>query len=162
MTVPDASIPTMRPAVLQDLDALVAIDARCFPAGIAYPGEEIASLLFIRGALTLVAERSTKIIGFASLRLLHQPRSAQLLRRGELITIDILPEFRRDRVGWQLHQKLEDWLRTKGGSSIELHVAIDNKAALHFYERLGYRIVARVPRYYLETVDAWRMEKFLL
>jgi ribosomal protein S18 acetylase RimI-like enzyme len=161
MTVPDASSFAMRPAVLEDLDALMAIDVQCFPAGIAYPKEEIASLLGSRTGLTLVAEHSQTIVAFASLRLLRQQRFSQQRRRGELITIDVLPEFRRARVGWQLHHALEDWLRAGGGRSIELHVAVGNTAAIRFYERLGYRTVARIPQYYLETIDAWQMEKLL-
>ena len=154
--MPDAFSFTMRPAILRDLDALTAIDALCFPPGIAYPREEIAALLRMRSAITLVAERSSVIAGFASLRLLPPRHSSQ---RGELITIEVLPEFRRTRIGWQLHQALEDWLRAAAGTHIELHVAVSNTAAIHFYQRLGYKLIARVPRYYLETIDAWRMEK---
>lgn len=155
--MPDASLFAIRPAVLSDLDALAAIDQRCFPVGIAYSKQEIESLLSGSAALTLVAERSQEIAGFASLRT-FQRRGA---RRGELITIDILPEFRRERMGLQLHQELEDWLRTGGGVAIELHVAVSNVAAIGFYEHLGYRAITRVPNYYLETLDALRMEKLL-
>ncbi len=154
--MPDACSFTMRPAVLRDLGVLTEIDARCFPPGIAYPGEEIAALLRMRSAVTLVAERSGVIAGFASLRLLPPRHSPQ---RGELVTIEVLPEFRRTRIGWQLHQALEDWLRAAGGAGIELHVAVDNKPAIRFYQRLGYTVIARVPLYYLETIDAWRMKK---
>lgn len=161
MIMPDASFVAMRPAVLKDLDVLAAIDARCFPAGIAYSKKEIASLLCASTALTMVAERSPTIVGFASLRLLQQRHFSRRAQRGELVTIDVLPEFQREGVGQQLHQALEDWLCARQGSSIELHVAIDNTAALRFYEHLGYRIIERVPQYYLETIDAWRMEKNL-
>jgi ribosomal-protein-alanine N-acetyltransferase len=161
MIVPDASSFAMRPAVLEDLDTLAAIDAPCFPAGIVYSRKEIASLLRAPTALTLVAQRSPAIVGFASLRLLPQRRFSHRAQRGELVTIDVLPEFRREYVGRLLHQVLEGWLCERRGGSIELHVAIDNAAALRFYEHLGYRIIARVPQYYLETMDAWRMEKIL-
>jgi ribosomal-protein-alanine N-acetyltransferase len=160
-TMPDASPFAMRPAVLNDLDALAAIDARCFPSGIVYPIEEIASLLRATTVLTLVVERSDQIVGFASLRLLPRSRFRDQSPRGELITIDVLPEFRRERVGWQLHRELEDWLRAGGGTSIELHVAVSNAAAISFYQRLGYSVIARVPNYYLKTLDALRMEKVL-
>ena len=157
----DASLFTMRPADFSDLEVLTSIDARCFSPGIAYSREEIAWLLQARFGLTLVAERSDVIAGFASLRLVRPRRVPGQSTRGELITIDVLPEFRRAGAGWELHQRLEEWLRAAGGNAIELHVAVDNATAIRFYERLGYRILARVPRYYLGTSDAWRMEKAL-
>lgn len=157
MTLPDASNCVVRPAVLRDLDRLLAIDALCFPPGIAYPPQEIADLLRAQSVLTLVAEKSGTIVGFAALGQWQRHG----LRHGELITIDVLPEHRRGRVGWQLHQGLEDWLRAANGRSIQLHVAVDNADAVRFYRQLGYRTLARVPRYYLETIDAWQMEKRL-
>jgi ribosomal-protein-alanine N-acetyltransferase len=161
MNMPDASSSITRPAVFSDLEALTAIDALCFPPGIVYPKEEIASLLHASTALTLVAERSQEIVGFASLRLFRRRGLPHRPLRGELITIDVLPEFRRERVGWQLHQELEDWLRCGGGTSIELRVAVSNTAAIGFYERLGYNIIARVPNYYPDMLDALRMEKLI-
>ncbi len=161
MIIPGASSSAMRPAVLDDLDALVAIDAQCFRRGIAYPRREIAALLRTPASLTLVAERSQMIVGFAALRRLRPRRSARPSPYGELITIDILPEFRREHIGWRLYQTLEVWLIAQGGTWVELHVAVDNTPAIHFYERLGYSMIARIQRYYLETVDAWKMEKIL-
>lgn len=161
MTLPDESSIAMRPAVLQDLDALVTIDAQCFPIGIAYPEEEIAALLRARSVLMIVAERAVEerrtIAGFAALGLL--PRRGS--RHGELITIDVLRQFRREGVGWQLHRELEGWLRAGGGTSIQLHVSVDNTGALEFYKRLGYHVLTRIPQYYLHAVDAWQMEKLL-
>ncbi len=159
--MPDASTVAMRPAVLDDLEVLAAIDACCFPPGIVYPKKEIAYLLRAPAVLTLVAERSREILGFASLRILQRRGLRQGSRRGELITIDVLPEFRRERVGSQLHHALEDWLRAGGGTGIELHVAVSNTAAIGFYQRLGYSVIARVPDYYLESLDAFRMEKLI-
>lgn len=156
MALRDESTIAIRPAGMADLDALVAIDNECFPAGIAYPLEEISLLIDSRSVRTVVAESGGTIAGFASLGWLGRSNS-----QGELITIDVLPQFRQQRIGCRLHGDLENWLRERGGAGIQLHVAVDNVAAIHFYERMGYRSVARVPRYYLQRVDAWRMEKRL-
>ncbi len=157
--MPDASSITMRPAVLQDLDALAAIDARCFHPGIAYPKDEIAALLNAPAALTLVAERSAAIVAFIAVRFWRQRRFPHAPSHAELVTIDVLPEFRREGLGWRLHQAAEDWLRAGGCASIDLHVAVDNAGAVSFYDRLGYRVDKRVPDYYLDAVDAWQMSK---
>lgn len=169
MMQPGALSIRIRPATLQDLDVLTSIDTQCFSAEIAYPRNEIASLLRSPAVLTLAAEHSKEIVGFASLRFSRYLLSSSSQRRlsdsqvrSELITIDVLPEFRRGRVGRLLYQTLEDWFRDHGGKSIELHVAVDNVAAIAFYEQLDYCVIGRVARYYLRAVDAWHMEKNLL
>ena len=147
----------IRPAVMPDLDALAAIDALCFPPGIAYPREEIAFLLSTSAIVVLVAERSGVVVGFAALE--RRRRTRQDARYGELVTIEVLPQFRRQSIGIELYQTLEDSLRDWGGGRMQLHVSVENRAALSFYRRLGYRVIDRAPGYYLKTIDAWQMEK---
>jgi ribosomal-protein-alanine N-acetyltransferase len=158
--LPEGCSFSIRPAVVQDLDALAAIDALCFPPGIAYPREEISFLLLDPTVITLVAERSGVIVGLAALE--RRRRTRQSARYGELVTIEVLPEFRRESIGGALYQSLEGRLRQWEGSSIHLHVSVENTAAGAFYQRLGFRIVRRVPQYYLRKIDAWQMEKDLL
>lgn len=158
-TLPESSL-SIRPAVLQDLDALASIDARCFPPGIAYPREEIAFLLLNPTIITLVAERSGIIVALAALE--RRRRTRQKARYGELVTIEVMPEFRRESIGGSLYRTLESQLRKWGGSSIHLHVSVENRPALDFYQRLGFQIIGCVPQYYLRKIDAWQMEKTLL
>jgi [ribosomal protein S18]-alanine N-acetyltransferase len=160
MTKPPEGSLSIRPAVSRDLDVLAAIDALCFPPGIAYPREEIAYLLLNPAVITLVAEYPGVVVGLASLE--RRRRTRQGARYGELVTIEVLPEYRRVSIGAALYQALENCLRRWQGSSIHLHVSVENTPALDFYQRLGFRIIDRVPQYYLRSIDAWRMEKDLL
>jgi ribosomal-protein-alanine N-acetyltransferase len=157
--LPEGSV-SIRPAVAHDLDALAAIDALCFPPGIAYPREEIEFLLLNPTVITLVAERSGTIVGLAALE--RRRRTRQSARYGELVTIEVLPEFRGESIGVALYRTLESHLRDWGGNRIHLHVSIENDTAVAFYQRLGFRVVDRVPQYYLRRIDAWQMEKDLL
>jgi ribosomal-protein-alanine N-acetyltransferase len=162
MHSPDNSTFGIRPAVLQDLATLTAMDARCFPPGIAYPPQELAALLSRRTVCTLVAERDGATVGFASARLCRPGRRSYRNSMlppapAELITIDVLPEFRREGLATRLHRALTDRLRATGCESMELHVAIDNSAAKAFYARLGYRTLGLVPGYYLGSIDALHM-----
>ena len=159
--MPGALSSVIRPAIPDDLATLAAIDATCFPPGIAYPTEEIAALLRARNSLTVVAEKSSTVVGFAALRIFRPRLFTARSSRAELITIDVLPQFRREHIGIQLYSALETWLVTQQGSSIELHVAVDNTAAINFYQPLGFRMMSRVPRYYMGEIDAWKMEKIL-
>ena len=134
------------------------------PEGIAYPRQEIAWLLRSADALTLAAEHVEEVVAFIALQFRSLgPARARLQpsarRRGELITIDVLQKVRRERIGWRLHEALEQEFCRQGGENIELHVAVDNRAAIAFYRRLNYQCVGRVSRYYLDSIDAWRMEK---
>ncbi|HXN96949.1 MAG TPA: hypothetical protein VN879_20745, partial [Candidatus Acidoferrales bacterium] len=43
-----------------------------------------------------------------------------------------------------------------------LETAIDNEAAVAFWQRHGYRIEATLKRYYLGRIDAYEMRKLLL
>jgi [ribosomal protein S18]-alanine N-acetyltransferase len=156
--LPEGSF-SIRPAVSQDLDALAAIDAICFPPGIAYPREEIAFLLLNPTVITLIAESSGAIVGLAALE--RRRRTRQSARYGELVTIEVLPEFRGESIGGALYRTLETRLRAWGGSSIHLHVSVENADALAFYQRLGFRVIDRSPKYYLRRIDAWQMEKDL-
>lgn len=158
MNAPNTAWLKLRPAIPSDLESLIAIDARCFPAGIVYSRQEIAALLRARDVLTIVAQSGQAIIGFASLRV-WGPGSSVL--NGELVTLDVLPEYRRRHVGRRLYQAVEETLGVRSSSRIELHVAVSNAAAIRFYLRFGYRYLARVPNYYPGAVDAWRMEKIL-
>jgi [ribosomal protein S18]-alanine N-acetyltransferase len=157
--LPEGSI-SIRPAASQDLDALAHIDALCFPPGIAYPREEIEFLLLNPTVITLVAEHSGVILGLAALE--RRRRTRQTSRYGELVTIEVLPEYRRESIGGALYHRLESDLREWGGSSMHLHVSVENGDAVAFYQRRGFRIIDRAPKYYLHKIDAWRMEKELL
>ncbi|MGC1871863.1 MAG: N-acetyltransferase [Acidobacteriaceae bacterium] len=157
--LPEGSI-SIRPAVSQDLDALARIDALCFPPGIAYPREEIAFLLLNPTVVTLVAEHAGVMVGLAALE--RRRRTRETPRYGELVTIEVLPEYRRESIGGALYRRLEAGLREWGGTSIHLHVSVENADALAFYQRLGFSVIDRVPKYYLHKVDAWRMQKELL
>ena len=97
---------------MRDLDTLAAIDAVCFPTGIAYPREEILFLLLNPTIMIVVAECAGIIIGFAALE--RRRRTRKTARNGELVTIEVLPEFRGETIGTALYQTLEDHLRDWG------------------------------------------------
>jgi len=56
---------------------------------------------------------------------------------------------------------LESNLAARGVRSILLETAIDNEAAVAFWQRHGYRIEAVLKRYYLGRLDAYEMRKIL-
>src|SRR6266702_901727 len=71
------------------------------------------------------------------------------------------PIRKRRGGGTALIGKLESNLAARGVRSILLETAIDNEAAVAFWQRHGYRIEAVLKRYYLGRLDAYEMRKIL-
>lgn len=141
-----------------DLEELYRIDQVCFPSGIAYSKTELRYYLQHPRAYSAVAlDDTAAIVGFCTGHLyLKDGRSL-----GHIITIDILPDARGKGAGRMLMESVEGHFRTRHATAIGLEVAVDNVAAQNFYQHLGYRTTRRIPRYYLDRLDAFAMEKLL-
>jgi ribosomal protein S18 acetylase RimI-like enzyme len=141
-----------------DFRRLWEIDQQCFVSGIAYSQQELAYYMTRRTAFTIVAENAeTKIAGF----LVGQCVRIRGEQVGHIITIDILPEARRAKLGTELMSIAEKRLAEAGCGRISLEVAVDNAGAISFYQRHGYSISRTIPRYYNGELDALEMEKQL-
>jgi ribosomal-protein-alanine N-acetyltransferase len=143
-----------------ELEMLWRIDQECFQPGIAYSSAELGYYMRLKGAFTLVAEarengRKWRPVGFVV-----GQRHARGL--GHIITIDVLPEARRDGIGTRLMEESEARLKTAGCHSIYLETAVDNESALKFYKRHGYYVLKVIPRYYLDKIDALLLAKKLV
>jgi [ribosomal protein S18]-alanine N-acetyltransferase len=149
-----------------DFEALWTIDQQCFPPGISYSRLELAAYIAGRNSLTLIAEAlhaevtakapngrksSSATLGFVV---------AELRRDvGHIITIDVLPQWRRLGVGSTLLDACEARLKAQRCSSVVLETAVDNTAALSFYKRHQYHVVKTIPHYYSMGVDAFVLSK---
>lgn len=176
---------TIREARPDDFPQLWRIDQLCYPPGIAYSRAELAYYMSRRGAFTLVAEMAVegsgnqpdaRKPGTRSGPRTASPKSgsgaasriagfivAERNRHGtgHIITIDVRPEARRAGTGSTLMAAAEERLRALRCEAIFLEAAVDNPAALAFYNRHGYAILRTIPRYYMNSVDALLLEKKL-
>lgn len=139
-----------------DFMQLWRIDQECFAPGVSYTRAELAHYMARRGAFTLVAENvegmRPEIVGFLV---------AECDRRGlgHVITIDVPKSARRSGTGSQLMAEAEARMQAAGCRAVYLEVAVDNTAALGFYERHGYSVLRTLPRYYMGKKDAFLMHK---
>jgi len=137
-----------------DFDALWRIDQECFDPQLAYSRPELAFYMRRPGSFTLLAETDTQIVGFVA---------AETRRNtGHIITIDVLAEFRRARVGSALLDAAEEKLRQTGAAAVALETPVNNEAAIRFYKNKGYFVEKTVARYYSNHLDALVMTKELL
>ena len=80
---------------------------------------------------------------------------------GHIITIDVHPDARRHHLGSLLMEAASERLRKMTAFMVVLEVATNNHAALAFYDKLGFKRVKVLERYYSRDVDAIFMTKRL-
>ncbi len=93
-----------------------------------------------KDTMVLIASNEGSIAGFAIMRFGDD--------QAHLFLLAVQPEFRRSGLGRSMMQWLEKSCRTAGIQTVRLEVRVSNKAALRFYRKLGYRVIARVAGYY--------------
>lgn len=148
----------------EDFERLWQIDQECFPRGISYSRQELKAYMRRRSSFTLVAEdvspnkTTAANDGGGSIQGFIVAHGGLT---GHIITIDVIAPARRLGVGSQLLAAAEDRLCAGGSRAVGLEAAVDNRAAVAFYKRHGYSVVATWPRYYLNGVDALVMKKEL-
>ena len=144
---------TLRAYEPHDFPALHRLDQSCFAPGISYSKTTLHYFLTIASADCVVALDGGKIAGFIL--------SEENPPLGHIMTLDVGEAHRRQGVGSALLQKLETNLALRGVRTILLETAIDNEAAVAFWQRHGYRSEAVLKRYYLSRLDAYEMRKLL-
>lgn len=151
----DITYRTARPSDLEEIDE---VERLCFPGVHAFSPEELFYPLLSGKGLILVAESGGKVIGFISLILPTEDR-------GNIATIDIHPEHRRQGIGKSLLEKAENSARAQGIKRLSLEVRTSNREAISFYESSGYEKMGCIKDYYLHphrgTRDAYCMMKRL-
>jgi ribosomal-protein-alanine N-acetyltransferase len=80
---------------------------------------------------------------------------------GHFITIDVAPELRRLGIGRTLMEAADAKFGELACIAITLEVAVDNRGAQSFYERLGYEQTGRIRGYYADNTDALVMRRQL-
>jgi len=118
----------------------------------AWPWFDLLIVLTFPGFVRLKAVSSGQMIGFA----------AGEFRRGDgagwVVTLGVLPEYRRKGVGQALLRQCEEWLNSK---RIRLCVRKSNLPALKLYQQEGYVVYTTWPNYYQGGEDALVLEKIL-
>ena len=138
-----------------DFTELHRIDAACFPLGICYTQAELREFLTYPDAFTRIAEIRGTIVGFVIAYL-------ELPDLRHIVTLDVLSEWRRRRVGMRLMDAAEEWLRKREARLVYLETAEDNHTAQRFYKARGFRTLHKIARYYPDGNSALLMGKSLL
>lgn len=71
----------------------------------------------------------------------------------EILNFAVQPEARRCGVGGMLLAAAMQWGSAVKAETVMLEVRASNFAALQFYERRGFSVVGRRPRYYMSPIE---------
>jgi ribosomal protein S18 acetylase RimI-like enzyme len=137
----------------EDVRILLEIDQICFPADVAFSRDEIASYLNHPKSIAWVAERAGRILGYVMAHIEND-------RFAHIVTLDIIPEARRQKIGTTLMNRMHKELRQRGVNVFILEVGVENSPAQMLYEKLQYQYLERLSGYYHGRQDAYRMARF--
>ena len=139
-----------------DIGTLSRIEQECFTVE-AFSKRQIASLLKAPASVGLMAKASEEVAGFV-IGLLHDYGEVKL---GQIVTIDVVPRYRRRGVGMKLLREVEKEFQNMGVGVCYLEVRAGNTAAKKLYQKLGYREVEVLEDYYYRGGHGIRLEKAL-
>jgi ribosomal-protein-alanine N-acetyltransferase len=127
-----------------DLDRAAAIHASAFAADWdqRWDRQAFAELLAMPGAFGLMAQPADadQAAGLVLVRVAAD--------EAEIVTLAVLPERRRQGLGFALMRRAESEARGRGAGRLFLEVAEDNFAARKLYADLGFATVGKRPAYY--------------
>ncbi len=146
MTLPENL--NIRSMIESDLDAVMALELGTNSAPhwnreqylIAIEGDSGSALR----RLALVLEAGSEVAGFAVVRLLTTADGGE----AELESIVVAPRWRRRGLGASLLAELVSRVRAQGARRLDLEVRVSNVAAIHLYDRAGFRETGRRRGYY--------------
>ena len=158
---------TLRSFKPEDFDTLYEIDHACYEPEVAYSQRELRAYLRFSGSDCLVAEADAEVATESADAPAPKKQiagfciSARRDESGYIVTIDVLPEFRRHHVGSMLLHEIELRLAANGVREVTLETATDNDSAVAFWTKHGYRNRGIKKEYYPGGRDAFAMAKTL-
>ncbi|MEM2428457.1 MAG: ribosomal protein S18-alanine N-acetyltransferase [Candidatus Bathyarchaeia archaeon] len=146
----------------QDLDAVMHINLTCLPEN--YTPSFYMSHYESFPRAFFVAEINNRVIGYVMSRVErgmsnHKPIS--IVKKGHIISIAVLPEYRRKGVGRSLMINSLKGLKEYGAEECYLEVRVSNTPAINLYRSLNFEIIRVIKGYYLNGEDAYLMSRKL-
>jgi ribosomal-protein-alanine N-acetyltransferase len=139
----------IRPVRADDLSQVLAIEHQSFQS--PYPPDIITFLYEKYRDTFLVVEQGGCILGYIT--------GITSWREGHIISLAILPAWRRKGIASQLVQELCDVFNRMGKKRVKLEVRISNIPAITLYEKMGFEKQKIVETYYEDGEDALMMKK---
>ena len=115
--------------------------------------QRIAKKIKDNNANVVVAVKETQVIGFGVMEYVEN--------EAYLVLFGVDPKYQRKGIGTKLIEWLEETALVSGIGIIYLETRLSNAKGRKFYQRLGYKAIQRIPRYYGGREAAIRLAKDL-
>ncbi|MEM0444439.1 MAG: ribosomal protein S18-alanine N-acetyltransferase [Nitrososphaerota archaeon] len=154
----DAGI-VIRPVREEELLNIMTINRICLPENYSY--SFFYSIFKANPESFLVAEVNSSVIGYVMCRVEWGGSKIDTLRLrklGHIVSVAVLPEYRRRGIGRALMTEAINVLRkVYGCDEIYLEVRITNVQAINLYHSIGFKVVRVAKNYYIDGEDAYVM-----
>jgi len=148
----------VRQAELGDINDIIKINRLCLPEN--YSFDFFYRILTEFGFACVVGVEEGKIAGYLLSRV-ERPFSTFIglnSAKGHVISIAVLPEYRRKGVGAKIMKYGMQKLIENSIGTIYLEVRVSNIAAIEMYKKLGFYVKREFKHYYRDGESAFVME----
>lgn len=150
----DPDLPFIRPVEPADLDAIVALERRCFDRD-AQTRRSLRYLLTQANAINLAGQCDGRLAGYLTLLLRRGARAARVY------SIAVDPSARGRGMAGRLLGTAETHAIRRGCNRMVCEVRASNRASLALFTGCGYQRNRDLPAYYPGGEDGVRLEKRL-
>jgi len=153
----------VREARREDLPRIIYINRVTLPEN--YPEWFFEEHLEKWGRAFLVAEVDGEVVGYIMTRVEYGSsvfNPLKLVRKGHIVSLAVLPRYRRRGIGSALLREALRRLReVYSCEEAYLEVRVSNEPAINLYKKYGFQVVRVLHMYYLDGEDGYLMARRL-
>jgi len=142
-----------------DLERITYINRTCLPEN--YSDYFFVDLHRRFPETFIVAEENGEVVGYIMCRIetgLSSSIFRGLIKKGHIVSVAVMPEYRRKGIGEALVTKAMESMRLYKAKKCFLEVRVTNTAAVDLYKKLGFEVSRTVRGYYTDGEGAYVME----
>jgi len=144
---------------MNDLERITYINRTCLPEN--YSDYFFVDLHRRFPETFIVAEENGEVVGYIMCRIetgLSSSIFRGLVKKGHIVSVAVLPEYRRKGIGEALVVKAMESMRLYKAKHCFLEVRVANTAAVDLYQKLGFEVSRTVRGYYADGEGAYVMK----
>ena len=146
----------------KDLERVIYINRTCLPEN--YIDQFFIDLYERFPETFIVAEVNGEIVGYIMCRIevgLSNFGLGGFIKKGHIVSIAVLPQYRRRGIGYALVSKAMEGMRFYDVKQCFLEVRVSNLPAINLYKKLGFKISKIIRGYYSDGENAYLMTREL-